>query len=84
MTMLIMAAWCGELLDVKGAFLHGKFEWENQMFMEILEGFEKFCQVGWHVRGEPKGNMSHEEMGVENGSISMIVEMSGYAVTSVV
>jgi Reverse transcriptase (RNA-dependent DNA polymerase) len=36
MTLMIMAAWAGELLDVKGAFLHGQFGTrERRMHMHV-------------------------------------------------
>ena len=38
--LLLMAAWHAEVLDVKGAFLHGLFEDGEQIYMEIPEGFE--------------------------------------------
>jgi hypothetical protein len=37
----------GELLDVKGAFLHGEFETCETLFMEFLEGFAKYYPVGY-------------------------------------
>jgi hypothetical protein len=39
--LMLMAGWYAEVLDVKGAFLHGLFEDGEQMHMEIPEGFEK-------------------------------------------
>ncbi len=41
-----MAGWYGELLDVKGAFLHGEFEEGEQLFMEIPEGFQMYYPMG--------------------------------------
>jgi hypothetical protein len=38
---MIMGNWWGELLDIKGAFLHGDFEDGNNMYMKVPEGFEK-------------------------------------------
>ena len=40
--IMIMAGWVGELLDVKGAFLHGDFEDDDEVYMEVPEGFEKY------------------------------------------
>jgi hypothetical protein len=40
--MIIMAGWCAELLDVKGAFLHGTFEKGRKVYMEVPQGFEQF------------------------------------------
>ena len=38
---MIMAGWVGELIDVKGAFLHGDFEDNDEIYMEVPEGFEQ-------------------------------------------
>jgi hypothetical protein len=46
LTLLLMAGWYGELLDVKGAFLHGEFEEGEQLFMEIPEGFQMYYPMG--------------------------------------
>ena len=43
MILMIMAGWCGEILDVKGAFLHGQFENGEKLCMEVPEGFEHHC-----------------------------------------
>ena len=40
MILMIMAGWCGKILDVKGAFLHGQFENGEKLYMELPEGFE--------------------------------------------
>jgi hypothetical protein len=42
MVLMIMGGWVGELLDVKGAFLHGDFEEDRNVYMEVPEGFEKY------------------------------------------
>jgi hypothetical protein len=48
MTLMIMAAWASELLDVKGAFLHGQFgPQERRMHMRIPRGMEQYYPVGW-------------------------------------
>jgi hypothetical protein len=39
---MIMAGWCGELLDIKGAFLHCNFDKGKNLFMGVPKGFEKF------------------------------------------
>ena len=36
MILMIMAGWCGEILDVKGALLHGKFENREKLDDENL------------------------------------------------
>jgi hypothetical protein len=46
LTLLLMATWYGELLDVKGAFLHGEFEEGKQLHMEVLEGFQQYYPMG--------------------------------------
>jgi hypothetical protein len=33
LTLMMMAPWTGEILDVKGAFLHGDFEEGNNLYM---------------------------------------------------
>ena len=40
--LIIMAEWWAELLDVKGAFLHGEFEKARKVHMKIPQGFERF------------------------------------------
>jgi hypothetical protein len=37
-----MAGWYAELIDVKGAFLHGVFEKGRKVYMEVPQGFEQF------------------------------------------
>jgi hypothetical protein len=41
-TLMLMAGWVGELLDVKGAFLHGDFEDEEDVYMKVPQGFESY------------------------------------------
>jgi hypothetical protein len=43
--LIIMAGWWAELLDVKGAFLHGIFEKGRKVYMEIPQGYEKFYRT---------------------------------------
>jgi hypothetical protein len=40
--LLIMAGWYAELINVKGAFLHGIFEKGRKVYMEVPQGFEQF------------------------------------------
>jgi hypothetical protein len=40
LTMIIMAAWCTELMGVRGAFLHGDFDPKHKMYMYMPQGFE--------------------------------------------
>jgi hypothetical protein len=50
LTVMLMALWIGELLDVKGAFLHGVFEpTEKPIYMKVPMGFEEFYPPGWYL-----------------------------------
>ena len=40
--LIIMFNWYCELIDVQGAFLHGEFEKDRQVYMEVPQGFERF------------------------------------------
>jgi hypothetical protein len=40
--LMIMANWQGQIVDVKGAFLHGEFEDCEVIYMKVPCGFEKF------------------------------------------
>jgi hypothetical protein len=40
--LILMTFWMGELLDVKGAFLHGDFENGGSIYMEVTQGFEVY------------------------------------------
>ena len=41
MTLLLMARWLAQVLDVKGAFLRGEFETGMLlMYMKVPEGFQ--------------------------------------------
>jgi hypothetical protein len=40
--ILIMAIWTAELMDVRGAFLHGDFDPKHHMYMYVPQGFEAF------------------------------------------
>jgi hypothetical protein len=47
-----MAKFLMEVLDVKGAFLHGEFEEGEKIYMEIPQGFEKYynpLQYVWRL-----------------------------------
>eukprot|EP00957_Ditylum_brightwellii_P056072 4249605-Ditylum_brightwellii.AAC.1 len=37
-----MAGWCGHIVDVKGAFLHGDIEDGEEIYMEVPQGFESY------------------------------------------
>ena len=48
MTLMLMAGWFGELLDVKGAFLHGHFgPKEKPIHMRIPQGMEQYYPLNW-------------------------------------
>jgi hypothetical protein len=40
--LMIMADWQGQIVDIKGAFLHGEFEDGEIIYMKVPHGFEKF------------------------------------------
>jgi hypothetical protein len=42
LVLMLMAGWTGYLVDVKGAFLHGEFENNEEIYTKIPEGFEKY------------------------------------------
>ena len=42
LTLICIAHWCVMLLDVKGAFLCGNFENDEEIYMKIPQGFERF------------------------------------------
>jgi hypothetical protein len=47
--LMIMVKWSGEILDVKGALLHGDFEEGKNVYMGIPEGFEKHYDPVFYV-----------------------------------
>ena len=42
LTLMVMAGWYAEMMDVKGAFLHGDFEEKEKVYIEVPQGFEIF------------------------------------------
>ena len=42
LTLMIMATWYGYLVDHVGAFLHGKFNPGEEVYIKIPKGFEKY------------------------------------------
>ena len=46
LVLMLMAGWHAEVVDVKGAFLHGKFEDGEIMYMEVPEGFKQHYGAG--------------------------------------
>jgi hypothetical protein len=49
LVIMLMAGWVGELLDIKGAFLHGDFEDGKNVYMEVPEGFGKYYDPMYYV-----------------------------------
>jgi hypothetical protein len=47
LTLLLLAKWYAELIDVKGAFFHGEFEEGEIVYMEIVEGFEQYYPTNY-------------------------------------
>ena len=42
MVLALMAAWTAKIVDVKGAFLHGEFEEDDEpIYMGVPQGFER-------------------------------------------
>ena len=41
MTLMLMAGWVAEVVDVKGAFLYGKIIDGEEIFVGVPKGFEK-------------------------------------------
>ena len=41
MTIMIMAGWVANVVDVKGAFLHGEFTDGEEIYMEVPQGWER-------------------------------------------
>eukprot|EP00957_Ditylum_brightwellii_P057807 4383388-Ditylum_brightwellii.AAC.1 len=42
MVFMLMAGWCTHIADVKGAFLPGDFEDDEEIYMEVPQGFESY------------------------------------------
>ena len=40
MILMAMAGWYGHVLDVQGAFLNGRFDEGETLYMHVPEGFE--------------------------------------------
>ena len=40
MVLMILAGWIGWVVDIKGAFMKGKFESGEEIYMEVPEGME--------------------------------------------
>eukprot|EP00957_Ditylum_brightwellii_P040861 3092645-Ditylum_brightwellii.AAC.1 len=42
MVFMLMAEWYGHIVDVKGVFPHGDFEYGEEIYMEVPQGFESY------------------------------------------
>lgn len=40
LTLMLMAGWIGNVVDVKGAFLHGEFNEGEEIYMKVPQGWE--------------------------------------------
>ena len=49
-TLMMMAGWMSELVDVRGAFLNGRFSDEEVLYMHIPEGFGHLYPSGYVLR----------------------------------
>jgi hypothetical protein len=45
LTLICISRWCTMLFKVKGAFICGNFENGEQLYMEVPQGFERFCSA---------------------------------------
>eukprot|EP00980_Cylindrotheca_fusiformis_P016350 scaffold4869_cov71-Cylindrotheca_fusiformis.AAC.1 len=49
LVIMIIAGWTGELLDIRGAFLHGDFKPGEKLYMKVPKGFEKHYDPRYYV-----------------------------------
>jgi hypothetical protein len=49
LVLMIMANWVGEILDVQGAFLHGRFDYGETIYIEVPQGFERYYDPMYYV-----------------------------------
>ena len=63
LTLMVMASFFGYLLDVSGAFLNGRFDNGERMYVGVPQGFEKFYPpdvlllLGKAIYGSKQGSM---------------------------
>merc|ERR1739848_491062 len=51
MALMIMAGWASHIVDVKGAFLHGEFENNEELYFKVPQGFEQhYCPNQYVLR----------------------------------
>jgi hypothetical protein len=48
--LMVLASWAGHLVDIRGAFLNGRFGTEEKLYMRVPQGFENKCPVGTILR----------------------------------
>ena len=63
--LIVMAGWWAELLDVKGAFLHGVFEKGRKVYMEVPPSASRRTCVSRAILPVPPHN--HEPCSDESG-----------------
>ena len=42
LTLAVMMGWCMKLLDVQGAFLNGRFQHDEVLYVNVPQGFEEY------------------------------------------
>ncbi len=48
LTIMLVAKYEARVIDIKGAFLKGEFKNDEEIYMRVLEGFEKYYQITIH------------------------------------
>ena len=43
LTLMLLAGWIAQLVDVHSAFLNGEFDNNEKLYTEVPQGFEIFC-----------------------------------------
>ena len=50
LVLIVMCVWYSHLVDVKGAFLHGRMDPKHRLFCSVPKGFEKYYPKGVVLR----------------------------------
>ena len=50
LVLIVMCVWYSHLVDVKGAFLHGRMDPKHRLFCKVPKGFEKYYPKGVVLR----------------------------------